>query len=484
MSWFIREVLPRIAQLAGNEAAHLIVVGKNWDTKGIPESDHVTYAGYVTDTQLSRFYNSRSVFVSPLLNGTGIATKIFNAVVKGIPVVTTPLGLNGFGLTAETARGKIGVQSTADGFAQAVVDLMDNPENWIAQTIAARRYLQKNLHPTVQREIVVYALPRLSHVPSAATTIHRRLPLVFAHWSEHKPNVGDAFEEPVFINPSVAWLGDSAYLLAARRHMGRWSSDGRRRKVWRSELWVGAVSAAQLGGAGARGGTIDLDFVDVHDGLTKGCEYNTKGSFGESSGPEDVRVFRFRREVYAIFWDHPQLPVEQEGNTTCGTQIIQPFLSRVQVRSVAVSDGSGGEFKEKRFMFQRPVPLAVVPSARERISYQMDTVEKNWLPFIQGNTMFATWHVYPQHDVLQINTATGQCKLAHASSSVSVFEPLLRLYARVPRNRNVESSHVDIEDSVSIYGGAAPIEVFEGRDLTRPAYYLAVVHATYDLCCD
>ncbi len=46
----------------------------------------------------------RSVFVSPLLNGTGIATKIFNAVVKGMPVVTTPLGLNGFGLTEQDVR--------------------------------------------------------------------------------------------------------------------------------------------------------------------------------------------------------------------------------------------------------------------------------------------------------------------------------------------------------------------------------------------
>lgn len=143
MSWYIREVIPRIASLAGPQAAALVIVGKNWQYKDVPESKHVTYAGYVTDSELRSYYQSRcdliwviknacmshlslfivtegrsvnsmiylfcpiesrSVFVSPLLNGTGIATKIFNAVVKGMPVVTTPLGLNGFGLTQEQVK--------------------------------------------------------------------------------------------------------------------------------------------------------------------------------------------------------------------------------------------------------------------------------------------------------------------------------------------------------------------------------------------
>ena len=55
MKWYIQEVVPKIASLAGPEAASLIVVGKNWDTKGMPDSPHVTYAGYVMDSQLKQY---------------------------------------------------------------------------------------------------------------------------------------------------------------------------------------------------------------------------------------------------------------------------------------------------------------------------------------------------------------------------------------------------------------------------------------------
>ena len=92
-----------------------------------------------------RYYRTQAVFVSPLLNGTGIATKIFNAVVKGMPVVTTPLGLNGLGLTVDQADGRIAVSSDPDGFAQAVVGLMNDPKKWVSQTRAALEYLQVGL---------------------------------------------------------------------------------------------------------------------------------------------------------------------------------------------------------------------------------------------------------------------------------------------------------------------------------------------------
>jgi hypothetical protein len=74
------------------------------------------------------------VFVSPLLNGTGVATKIFNAVTRGLPVVTTPLGIHGFGMAAPAdAAGRIAVHSDPQEFAAAVVRLLRDPGGWLAQ---------------------------------------------------------------------------------------------------------------------------------------------------------------------------------------------------------------------------------------------------------------------------------------------------------------------------------------------------------------
>lgn len=82
--------------------------------------------------------------------------------------------------------------------------------------------------------------------------------------------------------------------------------------------------------------------------------------------------------------------------------------------------------------------------------------------------------MYPFHDVVRVNVDTGECRFAHSSSSEKVFEDLLRLYRRVPRG----DAAAAVDDDIHFYGGAPAVEVFEGRDIARPAYYLGVVHAT------
>lgn len=136
-------------------------------------------------------------------------------------------------------------------------------------------FVQTNLAPNVQKRILADLLPSIHSVPAAATMLHRRLPLFPLNINSSTASVvhgatGLAHKdvtlpgrEFVFINPSVAWVGGSTYLLAARRHIGRWLDERKTRKVWKSEVWVGEVPAAQLGGASARGGTIGLKHVDV-----------------------------------------------------------------------------------------------------------------------------------------------------------------------------------------------------------------------------
>ena len=275
------------------------------------------------------------------------------------------------------------------------------------------------------------------------------------------------------------------------------------------------------------------------------CRYNLSASHGESTGPEDMRLFRFRRELLAIFWAHPQVngSLFQQDNVDstlldCGPHIVQPFLSKVKVRGhtteIGVDDPSLPRLRlglpqvsahqdrrashAPKFEFSAPVPLTLVSrgaSHRRGVPQMMQSVEKNWLPFAHGDTLyvhaicsifrglmtivqaihiccsnltflfsicvhvvhcrrFATWHVYPFHDVVRVNVDTGECRFAHSSSSENVFEDLLRLYRRAPRS----NADFSVEDDIHFYGGAPAVEVFEGRDIARPAYYLGIVHAT------
>ena len=106
VTWLVRTVLPRIVRLAtaagqatalqlriaGNGWAHLASEAPfaEWVDRG-----NVIMLGKLSDEQLAAEYQSSRLFVSPLLNATGIATKNFHAMAKGLPVLTTRMGAAG-----------------------------------------------------------------------------------------------------------------------------------------------------------------------------------------------------------------------------------------------------------------------------------------------------------------------------------------------------------------------------------------------------
>lgn len=58
---------------------------------------HVRQIGYVED--LSSFLDDNAILLAPILTGTGVKTKIVEAMARGVPVVTTPKGAEGLDVT-------------------------------------------------------------------------------------------------------------------------------------------------------------------------------------------------------------------------------------------------------------------------------------------------------------------------------------------------------------------------------------------------
>ena len=79
-----------------------------------------------------------SVFVCPILSGSGVRVKLLEAFAAGIPVVSTTLGAEGL------ASGDTGICRIADkpaNFADAVLDVLNDPEQAQAMAAAARAYV-------------------------------------------------------------------------------------------------------------------------------------------------------------------------------------------------------------------------------------------------------------------------------------------------------------------------------------------------------
>lgn len=92
--WFLKESWPSLKSQI--PSLQFFIIGKNPDPRIIEEvakHSDVILTGFVDD--LEPYFKKSKVFVSPLRFGSGIKVKVMNALYRGIPTVTTPVGAEG-----------------------------------------------------------------------------------------------------------------------------------------------------------------------------------------------------------------------------------------------------------------------------------------------------------------------------------------------------------------------------------------------------
>jgi glycosyltransferase involved in cell wall biosynthesis len=117
--WFVKEVLPAI--LARHPDARFTAVGEKPPKWFAAHAPHVSGPGFVPD---ERVYLDRArVFVTPVRYGSGVRTKILNALAMRRPVVATSAGAEGL----ELERGReILIEDDPLAFAEAVNGLLED----------------------------------------------------------------------------------------------------------------------------------------------------------------------------------------------------------------------------------------------------------------------------------------------------------------------------------------------------------------------
>ena len=137
--YFCSEILPIIKNTVPN--VKFYVVGNRPPNKisKLMLGGNVVVTGRVEDVR--PYFARSSVFVCPLRSGSGMQTKILEAMAMGVPVVTTPIGV-------EALEAKVGqdiiVADNADKFAQEVVRLLKDRE--------LRQSLAQNARKLVERK--------------------------------------------------------------------------------------------------------------------------------------------------------------------------------------------------------------------------------------------------------------------------------------------------------------------------------------------
>jgi glycosyltransferase involved in cell wall biosynthesis len=139
VDWFMRHVMPLIA--AAEPGVKLSIVGSDPPAAHLyaDYAAHLEMLGFVEDVRdpLARY----SLFVCPILSGSGVRVKLLEAFAAGIPAVSTRVGAEGLAVT----DGEFcALADDPAGFADRVIALLRDPEKAAAMAERARAEVVAN----------------------------------------------------------------------------------------------------------------------------------------------------------------------------------------------------------------------------------------------------------------------------------------------------------------------------------------------------
>ena len=138
LSYFIEQILPIIR--TRRPSVRLLVAGAQASPDFINAINvpGVEFFGHVED--IRQLYARYSIFVCPILSGSGIRVKLLESFAVGIPVVSTTLGAEGL---ATQSGDIIELAETPENFATATVSLLENPDQARTMARRARREVER-----------------------------------------------------------------------------------------------------------------------------------------------------------------------------------------------------------------------------------------------------------------------------------------------------------------------------------------------------
>lgn len=137
MLWFASAILPRIR--ARIPDVRLYIVGQKPHASLQSLNDpNIAVTGWVE--QVQPFLHAGAVYVAPLRMGSGTRLKLLEALASGIAIVATPIAAAGL---SEGARCAMRLAADESAFADAVIDLINNPSARLEYAARGKEIVRK-----------------------------------------------------------------------------------------------------------------------------------------------------------------------------------------------------------------------------------------------------------------------------------------------------------------------------------------------------
>lgn len=135
LHWIISDILPKI-----QHDVRFMVIGKCPDDirSKYKDQSNIIFTGRVDN--LVEYVRKSQIFLSPILYGTGIKTKILEAMSMGVPVVTNDVGAEG--IAAKDGR-EFWVENDSEIIAKRVDSLLDHYEKALSVAEAGKKLVEE-----------------------------------------------------------------------------------------------------------------------------------------------------------------------------------------------------------------------------------------------------------------------------------------------------------------------------------------------------
>ncbi|NHO32369.1 glycosyltransferase [Acetobacter fallax] len=140
--WLHNTIMPLVRARAPQ--ARLVLAGSGPAPAVCALADsQTTVTGAISDEELERLYATARVAAVPLRFGAGVKNKVLEALHHGLPLVTTPVGAEGVTGISPAC----GIADTAEAFADALVELIDDDGLWRERSDQGRRLISEEFSP-------------------------------------------------------------------------------------------------------------------------------------------------------------------------------------------------------------------------------------------------------------------------------------------------------------------------------------------------
>lgn len=138
VKFFIEKIYPKVLE---KHTIPFWIVGRNPSKyiEKLGDDDNITVTGSVRDVR--KYLSRGTIFITPMVSGTGIKNKILEAMSMGLPVVSTSTGINGIDAKKDE---EFLLADNPDIFAENILKLLVEPE--LSEYIGdnAREFVENN----------------------------------------------------------------------------------------------------------------------------------------------------------------------------------------------------------------------------------------------------------------------------------------------------------------------------------------------------